>query len=55
MILTDPEKAVNSGVARPVDSTKLFKEMETRTNCEEFQKILTGFFHSKIAHEIQCR
>ena len=55
VLISDPEKAVNSWMARPAGGTKLFKEMKTRTDCEEFQKILTGFFHSKTAYEIQCR
>lgn len=33
--------------------TKLFKKIKTRINYEEFQKIVTGFFLSKIASEIQ--
>lgn len=55
VVISDPEKAVSSGMARPAGGTTLFKEMKTRTDCEEFQKTFTGFFHSKIAYEIQCR
>lgn len=55
ILVSDPEKAVNSGMVRPPGGTKLFKEMKTRTDYEEFKKILTGFFHSKIADDIQCR
>lgn len=55
VLISDAEETVTSGMARPTGGTKLFKEMKTTTNCEEFQKLLTGFFHSKIAYEIQCR
>lgn len=55
VLVSDPEKAVNGGIVRPAGGTKLFKEMKTRTDCEEFKKILMAFLHSKIAYEIQCR
>lgn len=40
VLLSDPENMVNSGMARPAGGTKLFKAMKSRTDCEEFQKIL---------------
>lgn len=40
VLVSDPENAVNSRMARPAGGTKLFKAMKMRTDCEEFQKIV---------------